>query len=105
MNSLQGKAPDITDIWFCTSLPAKKSLKKNGKDRAERKSDDALKLKAIWIDCDVKANDNKHYGTDKEALTALLVAEQSWGFHHHDDRQVRRRLPYLLGKQDATAAP
>jgi hypothetical protein len=76
---LQAKAPQITDIWFCTSLQAKKSLRKNGKDRAERKSNDALRLKAIWIDCDVKAGDDKHYGTEREALAALLAFQSKVG--------------------------
>lgn len=60
------------DVWFCTSLQSAKGKNTKGKDKAIRLSANALKQKAIWIDCDVKPGDPKHYGTEAEALKAIL---------------------------------
>jgi hypothetical protein len=45
--------------------------KANGKTKAVRKAANALWLNAIWIDCDVKAGDPKHYHTLTEAWDAI----------------------------------
>ena len=63
-------------VYFCTSLQAKKRTKlKNGKQRdvASKSAADAISLKAIWIDIDVRPKDasGKHYVSFNEAGKAI----------------------------------
>ena len=62
----------MKDIWFCTSTQsATGKSKATGKIIAARHADMALKLKAIWLDVDVK--EEKGYATAAEALDAVLA--------------------------------
>jgi hypothetical protein len=61
------------DVWFCTSLQSTAGVNKKGKPKAVRLASNAIAQKAIWIDCDVKANDPKHYGTEEDALKSILL--------------------------------
>jgi hypothetical protein len=62
----------IKDMWFCTSLQAATTIKKNGKIGADRSKANALKLKSIWIDIDIKSEKpEKNYVTEADALDAL----------------------------------
>ncbi len=58
------------DIYFCLSLQAKVGKIINGKTYAARHKDDALALKAVWLDIDVK-DPPKGYATINDALDAL----------------------------------
>ena len=58
------------DVYFCLSRQAKAGKAQSGKVRAERRSQYALALKAIWLDIDGNKPD-KGYGTKAEALAAL----------------------------------
>jgi hypothetical protein len=62
-------------VYYCLSLQAKKRLDpKHKRDRAAKLAADAISLKAIWIDCDVRPDDasGKHYTDFAAALKALL---------------------------------
>ncbi len=60
------------DVWFCTSLQSDATTNRNNKPKAVRLHRNAMQLKAIWIDCDVKAGDAaKHYGTMQDAWAAI----------------------------------
>lgn len=63
------------DAWYCTSQQSETGVNTNKNLKAVRKSANAITLKAIWIDCDVKPDDTegKHYLSDGEALDALAV--------------------------------
>lgn len=60
----------MKDIWFCTSTQsATGKSRATGKIIAARHADMALKLKALWLDVDVKPE--KGYATVGEALDAI----------------------------------
>ena len=65
-----GRPQTIQDIYFCLSLQAKVGKFSRGKATAQRTAADALKLRAIWLDVDVKAPP-KGYADLNEALQAL----------------------------------
>ena len=104
------------NAWFCTSLQSLKGVNKRGKDKAVRKAANALKLKAIWIDCDVKPDDDtgKHYTNPAAALKELLgfamevglptpsvIVHSGGGFHIYwcsqTDLTVDEWRPYAAG--------
>src|ERR1700730_13826708 len=63
--------PSTRDIYFCLSLQkASKPGKQPGKLVAVRSQDNALLLKSLWIDIDVK-EPPKGYATIEEAWAAL----------------------------------
>jgi P4 family phage/plasmid primase-like protien len=62
---------DFFNVWVCMSQQSECTKKANGKLKAVRKAANATWLKAIWIDCDVKPGDPKHYHTMTEAFDAL----------------------------------
>lgn len=62
---------DFFNVWVCMSQQSECTQKANGKPKAVRKAANATWLKAIWIDCDVKPGDAKHYHTMPEAFDAL----------------------------------
>jgi hypothetical protein len=57
-------------VYFCLSTQSQAQTYKNGKPGAVRRAENAVALKSIWLDVDVK-NDPKHYKTLHEALEAL----------------------------------
>jgi hypothetical protein len=59
------------NVWVCMSQQSECAKKANEKLKAVRKAANATWLKAIWIDCDVKPGDPKHYHTMSEAFDAL----------------------------------
>ena len=64
----------IKDIYFCLSQQAKTlpPKKPGGDERAARHADDALALKAIWLDIDVKPDKpEKAYVSKSQVLSAL----------------------------------
>lgn len=61
--------PQVTDLYFCLSVQNKTKVNKQGKLQASRQAADAVNLKAIWLDVDVKAD--KGYATLPEALRAI----------------------------------
>jgi hypothetical protein len=62
--------PNIKDMYFCLSLQAKTAPSRNGKVTVARTAEDALLLKSIWLDIDVK-DPPKGYATAPDALNAL----------------------------------
>ena len=71
---MQRNPTAIKDIYFCLSLQAKTlpPKKPGGDERAARHADDALALKAIWLDIDVKPDKpEKAYVSKSEVLSAL----------------------------------
>ena len=67
---------DFCDAWYCLSLQSKCAVSKSGKPKAERKKQNALSLKAIWIDIDVGSAPDKpdrHYDTIEIALKAVMT--------------------------------
>lgn len=60
----------IQDIYFCLSLQSMVGKSSRGKPTVARSADNALALKAIWLDIDVK-DPPKGYASKEEALTAL----------------------------------
>ena len=64
---------NYNDVWFCTSLQSTAGKNTRGNLKAIRLAANALAQKVIWIDCDVKPSDPKHYGTEEEALKAILL--------------------------------
>jgi len=61
----------FTDIWYCLSLQKDKGTNKRGDPKAIRLKANAIGLKAIWVDIDIK-DDPKCYQTQAEALKAIL---------------------------------
>ena len=57
------------DVYFCLSLQAKVGKVYGGQTTAARHASDALLLKAIWLDIDVKPGEG--YATKEEALRSL----------------------------------
>lgn len=62
---------DFFNVWVCMSQQSECTTNTNQKPKAVRKAAHATWLKAIWIDCDVKPGDAKHYHTMTEAFDAL----------------------------------
>lgn len=67
------------DVWFCTSLQRVTGKTKHGKPKAQKGQSTVVSQKAIWIDIDVKANDQKHYATHDEAWQAFVGMRKSLG--------------------------
>jgi hypothetical protein len=76
MNTVPDK---FKDVWYCTSLQSASTTNNKGKPKAVRLAANALKLKAIWIDIDVKPGDPKHYATVADALNAILAFQSKAG--------------------------
>lgn len=70
--------PNIKDIYYCLSLQKEAGLTKNGKPKPERKAANALFLKALWLDIDIK-DPPKGYASLGEALGALQAFITSVG--------------------------
>lgn len=62
---------DFFNVWVCMSQQRECAQKTDGTHKAVRRAANATWLKAIWIDCDVKAGDAAHYHTVTEAFDAL----------------------------------
>jgi hypothetical protein len=62
--------PNIKDIYYCLSTQKATGLTKGGRVRPERKHDNALWLKALWLDIDIK-DPPKGYASIDKALAAL----------------------------------
>lgn len=60
----------IQDVYFCLSLQSKTGKYTRGKPGVARSADNAVALKAIWLDIDVK-DPPKGYATRDEALRSL----------------------------------
>ena len=75
------KTSDFKDVWFCTSRQRDASTNTKGKSKALRRHANAMDLKAIWIDADVKPEDasGKHYTTLQEAWEALRAFRTKLG--------------------------
>jgi Family of unknown function (DUF5906) len=67
-----GTRSNIRDIYYCTSLQAKTKQNSHGKTVAYRRQEEALAMKAIWLDVDVK-EPPKGYPTLVEALEAIMA--------------------------------
>lgn len=65
------------DVWFCTSLQKKDALNKKGKPKAQKHAVDALKMRSIWVDIDVKADDPKCYASRDEAWREFSKIRQA----------------------------
>jgi len=89
-------APTFYNVWVCMSQQSECTKKANDKLKAVRKTANATHLKSIWIDCDVKPGDAKHYHTFTEAFDALeafrnkvglplptAIVHTGGGFHLH----------------------
>ncbi|MDE2106765.1 MAG: hypothetical protein KGL39_56645, partial [Patescibacteria group bacterium] len=70
---------NLFNAWVCMSQQSKSGVNLRGKPKAIRLAENAVALKAIWIDCDVKANDPRHYATHKEAWAAIRAFRQKVG--------------------------
>ena len=64
-------AANYYDVWFCTSLQKDSTTTKGGMPKAIRLARNALLLKALWVDIDVKPTDPKHYATKIDAINAV----------------------------------
>lgn len=62
--------PSIRDIYFCTSLQRRAGVNAKGKSKVMRSAADALAVKAIWLDIDVK-DPPKGYASLGEAIDEL----------------------------------
>jgi hypothetical protein len=63
--------PTTRDVYFCLSLQSQTGKNSRGNLKAVRNKENALLLKAIWLDIDVKSPP-KGYATLEEALNALM---------------------------------
>jgi hypothetical protein len=84
MNAVQWRLahPDRTkSMWFCMSMQKHEHviLDKHGKPKAQRSAKDAVFLKSIWIDVDIKPNNPKCYPDINTALAALQAFVQKVG--------------------------
>ena len=64
------KQPFVKDIYYCLSLQSAMRTDKNGKEKPIRLQANAIALKAIWLDVDVK-DPPKGYTSIMEALDAV----------------------------------
>ena len=66
---------NFKDVWYCTARQRETTLNSKGKPKALRRHANALDLKAIWIDADVKPEDTsgKHYTSMPEAWAAICA--------------------------------
>ncbi len=65
---------NIKELWYCTSLQSQTGLTSHGKVKAVRLKQNAVFLKAIWVDIDVgntPDKPDKHYDTQAEAWAAI----------------------------------
>ncbi len=65
-----GTKPGIKDIYYCLSRQGKVGKIVNGKAQVSRSQQDALYLRALWLDIDIKAPP-KGYATLDEAIVSL----------------------------------
>jgi hypothetical protein len=70
--------PTTKDVYFCLSRQAQTNKNDRGKVVAMRRQENALALKAIWLDIDVKPPP-KGYATLEEALDALAAFSKAAG--------------------------
>jgi hypothetical protein len=70
---------DFFNVWVCMSQQSECGQKPNGKLKAVRKAANATLLNSVWIDCDVKAGDAKHYGTIQDAWEAIRAFQKKAG--------------------------
>jgi P4 family phage/plasmid primase-like protien len=63
------------NLWQCMTLQKEHNgPNKTGNNyKAKRLAANAISAKALWIDLDLKPEDPKHYATEPEAMTAVLV--------------------------------
>lgn len=65
-------SPIFFDVWYCTSRQSEMGINGRGKPKAVRVAKNAMSLKAIWVDVDVKADKpDKNYTTLTDALDAV----------------------------------
>ena len=64
---------NFKDVWFCTSRQRETARSPQGKLKALRRKANAIDLKAIWVDIDVKPDDTsgKYYASIDEAWAAI----------------------------------
>ena len=76
-----GTTTNFRDAWFCTSRQKDAAFNKKGNPKALRRHVNAMDLKAIWIDADVKPDDatGKHYTSMQEAWDALCAFRKKVG--------------------------
>src|ERR1700735_5448308 len=67
------------DVWYCTSLQRVQGKTKQGKPKAHKLAAEALSLKAIWIDIDVKVGDPKCYQSKDEAWKEFCAMRKALG--------------------------
>lgn len=65
-------AANYYDVWFCTSLQRDSTTTKGGTPKAIRLARNALLLKALWVDIDIKPNNPNHYTTISGAIDAVM---------------------------------
>lgn len=61
----------IKDLYFCLSQQSQQTTTKDGKPKVFRLAENAMALRSIWIDVDVKPPP-KGYATASEALNAIM---------------------------------
>jgi hypothetical protein len=69
-------AANYYDVWFCTSLQKDSTKTKGGTPKAIRLARNALLLKALWVDIDVKSNDPNHYAAITGAIDAISLSTE-----------------------------
>ena len=75
----------IKDLYFCLSLQAKTGLARNGEPTASRKRENAVALKAIWLDIDCNKEAPKGYRCKKDGL------QHSYSFATLRAHRIQRR--------------
>jgi DNA primase catalytic subunit len=63
------QSPQVRDIYFCLSRQRAYKLDQSGKPAADRSKENAVALKSLWLDIDVK-DPPKGYASVGEALAA-----------------------------------
>jgi hypothetical protein len=76
MNYVDFAVRTFDAVYFCLSTQSQTQTYKNGKLGAVRRTENAIALKSIWLDVDVK-NDPKNYKSLSEALNALTKFTQA----------------------------
>ena len=98
---------DFKDVWFCTSRQREAALNTKGKPKALRRHANAMDLKAIWIDVDVKPDDTtgKHYTSMPEAWAAISAFRIKVGLPPVQRRgELRWRAAHLLDQRPRARA-